>query len=188
MIEFYTFPKSRQLSKLCTSKIHRDVTTSLESAVFLLLSKVSMRHSTLHFRVVITTAQNTFLLVMYHTPGLACSCCNIMTPQHHRYTGAVESHLNYPRTEYGAPTCSCSCDWTNTKCILRAVVTLILQCLLTINDTEFCAGLCVGPPLLKVVCKRGVYFWELTVDESKKSGKKLGRPWNTYPVNDIRWT
>ena len=24
-----------------------------------------------------------------------------MTPQHHRYTGAVESHLNYLRMEYG---------------------------------------------------------------------------------------
>ena len=27
-----------------------------------------------------------------------------MTPQRHRYTGAVGSRLNYPQTEYGAPT------------------------------------------------------------------------------------
>ena len=38
-----------------------------------------------------------------------------MTPQRYRYTGAVESYLNYPRTEYGAPTGSCARDRASTK-------------------------------------------------------------------------
>ena len=38
-----------------------------------------------------------------------------MTPQRYRYTGAVESHLNYPRTEYGAPTGSSARDRASTK-------------------------------------------------------------------------
>ena len=51
----------------------------------------------------------------YHAPGLACSCCEVMTPQHYKYTEAVESHLNYPRTEYGAPTGSSARDRASTK-------------------------------------------------------------------------
>ena len=43
------------------------------------------------------------------------SCCKVLTPQRHRYTGAVGSHLNYPRTEYDAPTASSSRDRTGTK-------------------------------------------------------------------------
>ena len=50
-----------------------------------------------------------------HVPGLARSCCEVMTPQRYRYTGAVGSHLNYPRTEYGAPTGSNARDRASTK-------------------------------------------------------------------------
>ena len=37
---------------------------------------------------------------------LTRSCCEVTTPQLHRHTGAVGYCLNYPRTEYGAPTSS----------------------------------------------------------------------------------
>ena len=38
-----------------------------------------------------------------------------MTPQRYKYTGAVGSHLNYPRNEYGAPTGSSARDRASTK-------------------------------------------------------------------------
>ena len=38
----------------------------------------------------------------FMTPGLTRSCCEVMTPQHYRYTGAVGCYLNYPRTAYGS--------------------------------------------------------------------------------------
>ena len=50
-----------------------------------------------------------------HAPGLTRSCCEVMTPQRHRHTGVVGSHLNYPRTEYDAPTGSSSRDRTGPK-------------------------------------------------------------------------
>ena len=51
---------------------------------------------------------------VYHAPGLARPCCEVMTPQRYRYIGAVESHLNYPRTKYGAPTGSSARDRAST--------------------------------------------------------------------------
>ena len=63
-----------------------------------------------------TTAQRTVLQVMFITLRvLTRSCCEIITPQLHRHTGAVESFLNYPQTEYGAPTSSSLLDRTGTK-------------------------------------------------------------------------
>ena len=41
-----------------------------------------------------------------HAPVLTRSCWEVITPQLHRHTGAVESFHNYPQTEYGAPTSS----------------------------------------------------------------------------------
>ena len=38
-----------------------------------------------------------------------------MTPQSYRYMGTVGSHLNYPRTEYGAPTESSAHDRASRK-------------------------------------------------------------------------
>ena len=45
---------------------------------------------------------------------LTRSCCEAIT-QLHRYTGAVESFLNYLHTEYAAPASSSSLDRTGTK-------------------------------------------------------------------------
>ena len=52
---------------------------------------------------------------VYHAPGLTRSCREVITPQLHRYAGAVDSFLNYQQTEFGAPTSSSSRDRTGTK-------------------------------------------------------------------------
>ena len=80
-----------------------------------LIQRKSELHSPLHFGG--TTAQSTFLQVMhvYHAPGLARSWCEVMTSQRYRHIGAVGSHLNYPQTEYGAPTGSSARDRASRK-------------------------------------------------------------------------
>ena len=52
---------------------------------------------------------------VYHAPGLVRSWCEVMIPQRYRHIGAVGSHLNYPQTEYGAPTGSSAGDRASTK-------------------------------------------------------------------------
>ena len=84
---------------------------------------------------------------VYHAPGLTRSCRKDITSQLHRYTGAVGFCLNYPQTEYGAPTSSSSLDRTGTKTDFENRRHVDLACSLTIRDTEFHARPCVGPPL-----------------------------------------
>ena len=52
---------------------------------------------------------------VYHPPGLTRSCSYVITPQLHRHIGAVESFVNYPPTEYSAPTSCSSLDRTGRK-------------------------------------------------------------------------
>ena len=62
------------------------------------------------------------LEVPSYRPCLSCSrfklllyCCEGTNPQYHRYVGAVGFHLNYPQTEYNAPTGSSSCGRSGIK-------------------------------------------------------------------------
>ena len=110
------FPTSCQLSKLCSSN------TSAPQMYITGISRLSTfmqhnckLHSPLHFGGSYNCSKYLLLGHVYHTPCLAHSCCEVMTPQCYRYMGAVRSHLNYLQTGYGAPTGSSSRDRKGTK-------------------------------------------------------------------------
>jgi len=63
-----------------------------------------------------------------------------MTPQRCRYIGAVGSHLNYPRTEYGAPTGSSARDRASTKTHFESRLHIDLAIFTNHRDMEFRAS------------------------------------------------
>ena len=110
----FTFPKSCQHSKLCSSKTSGGVTTSLKSAVFLLSYNASpsfIARYILELQLLKVPSSSH----AYHGPGLAHSCCKVMTPQFYKYIGTVGSHLNYLQSDYGVLTGSSARNRASTK-------------------------------------------------------------------------
>ena len=82
---------------------------------------------------------------VYYTLGLAHSCCEVTTPQHYRYIGAVGSHLNYPQTEYGAPTSLVCATGQVQNRTLKAVITILHLPCMTRSSVQ--VRKCVRPTL-----------------------------------------
>lgn len=82
-----------------------------------------------------TVSKYPFPRQVYHAPGFTRTCCKVMTPKCHKYTGIPRSHLSYLQTECGL---ICTTGQIQ-KPTSRAVAMLIYNVHLP-HDMEFCAS------------------------------------------------